>query len=216
MPEPLCPQLDSPAPPAALPSPGVPRAQRPCFTPNPPEHPPRGGLAGRPTGGPNRGHPEPGVSLRGRGQPGGPTPPPARPSPPKRATESPLSFHSCQQPQPHPYWPGEGSQLRPAEDRRAIFSRNKRREIAPTGEQPLFQANFHIIESNDFLSFLPAPLHNLKNCERDLIQGLNRRGWLFRTNGRGGDVRRRRRPPQSAGCLRPGERTSPEVPEAAP
>ena len=121
---------------------------------------------------------------------------PARPSRPKRATESPLSFHSCRRPQPHPYWPGEGSQLRPAEDRRAIFSRNKRREIAPTGEQPLFQANFHIIESNDFLSFLPAPLHNLKNCERDLIQGLNRRGWLFRTNGRGGGVEKEEGPPK--------------------
>lgn len=37
----------------------------------------------------------------------------------------------------------------------AIFSRNKWREIALTGEQPLFQANFHIIESNCF-PFLSA------------------------------------------------------------
>lgn len=121
---------------------------------------------------------------------------PAWPSPPKTATESPLSFHSCRRLQPHPSWPGEGSQLGPAEDRQAIFSRNKRREIASTGEQPLFQANFHIIESNDFLSFLPAPLHNLTNCERDLIQGLNWRGWLFRTNGRGAGMQRRRRAPK--------------------
>ena len=86
------------------------------------------------------------------------------------------------------------------------------------GEQPLFQANFHIIESTDFLSFLPAPLHNLTNCERDLIQGFERRGWLFRTNGRGGGVvcGGGGGPPQSAGCLHPGEKTSPEVPEAAP
>lgn len=37
----------------------------------------------------------------------------------------------------------------------AIFSRNKWREIALTGEQPLFRANFHIIESNCF-PFLSA------------------------------------------------------------
>lgn len=58
-----------------------------------------------------------------------------------------------------------GSQPRPDEDAQAIFSRNKWREIALTGEQPLFQANFHIIESNDFPSFLPTPLHNLTNCK---------------------------------------------------
>lgn len=97
---------------------------------------------------------------------------------------------------PHPAW-GAGSRLRPAEDVQAIFSRNKCREIALTGEQPLFQANFHIIESNDFLSLLPAPLH-LANCRRDLIPGLECGDRRFWTNDRHGRVGEGRGSPKSA------------------
>ena len=64
-PEPLCPQLDCPVPPAALLSPGVPRAQRPCFSPQSTRAPSTRGL-GRPS---HRG-PESWPSRAGRQSPG--------------------------------------------------------------------------------------------------------------------------------------------------
>lgn len=69
-----------------------------------------------------------------------------------------------------------GPRPRPGEDAQAIFSRNKWREIALPGEQPLLRANFHIIESNDVPSFPPVPPRDLTNGKSDLIQGLPRRG----------------------------------------
>lgn len=134
-------------PPAVLSSPS-------CSTPVPPDpsgtasllqpptHPPTRapstrGLAGRPAGSLNPGRPELGVSLRGRRQPGGPAHPACLAQPSQDSCGKPPFLHSCRWAQPRPSWPGEGSQLRPAEDRRAIFSGNKWREIAPTGEQPL-------------------------------------------------------------------------------
>lgn len=140
----------------------------------PPETSPHGSLAGPILQGTRLlAIQEPWHSLRGRWGLGGPVPS-HRPGPfrgqQREASRAPTSADGCSLCPPHPAW-GAGSRLRPAEDAQAIFSGNKCREIALTGEQPLFQANFHIIESNDFLSLLPAPLH-LTNCKRDLIQGL--------------------------------------------
>lgn len=71
-----------------------------------------------------------------------------------------------------PAW-GPSARSRGGLAHRQFSPENKWREIALTGEQPLFQANFHIIESNCF-PFPPlSPLHNLTNCKRGLIPGLN-------------------------------------------
>lgn len=76
-------------------------------------------------------------------------------SPTSQAGRGPQGWCRLQAPLPHPTPGLVGSPPGPDDDTQAIFSRNKWREIAVTDEQPLFQANFHIIESNDF-PFLSA------------------------------------------------------------
>lgn len=204
--------LDSPAPPVLLRLLGSTGHNIPAAA-HPPG-PPREGLAARPTGGPNHSLSER-ASVSGQRQPRGAYPSCLHgPSPPQDGHGKPPFLPSCTDGthQPHPSWPGEGASSGPAEDQAGNFSRNKRKECSNRPFQPLFQANFHIIESNDFLSFLLAPLHNLTNCRKRFDSGAQLEGLAVSDKWQGSGVRRRRRAPKVPAASTVGKRTSPGSP----